>query len=199
MALRLVHDHLLPLDVERYGKEIRKQVVEVNSRVSRLKQVISSLRYDDEDFIDWLDFKNFNISHGELRSRLQFWILFFRQDLKQILLTASQWNLFIQQSFLSLLTLCLWMTCIFISCLCLTSVQMLVLQVKHCFLFFKHMVSVAPHRLRIWIKICLGLCLWNGWTVHMATMVVRTVISRQPLKTAIWKIRRCAASSTTAS
>ena len=52
MALRLVHDHLLPLDVERYGKEIRKQVVEVNSRVSRLKQVISSLRYDDEDFID---------------------------------------------------------------------------------------------------------------------------------------------------
>lgn len=39
MALKLAHDHLLPLSVEGYATVIRKQVFEVNERIQLLVKV----------------------------------------------------------------------------------------------------------------------------------------------------------------
>lgn len=43
MALRLVHNHLLGLDVSRYSKVVTKAVAQVYGRVNRLSQVGHSL------------------------------------------------------------------------------------------------------------------------------------------------------------
>ncbi|KAG5268513.1 hypothetical protein AALO_G00213400 [Alosa alosa] len=40
MALRLAHDHLVPLDVARSGTEIRKKVTDINRRVNQLKNAL---------------------------------------------------------------------------------------------------------------------------------------------------------------
>lgn len=39
MALRLVHDHLLRMDVMKYDKIIRTQVVQINGKVNAVKRV----------------------------------------------------------------------------------------------------------------------------------------------------------------
>lgn len=39
MALKLAHDHLLPLNVERYARVIRKHVADVNGRIGQLREV----------------------------------------------------------------------------------------------------------------------------------------------------------------
>lgn len=53
MALRLVHDHLLNLDVSRYGGLITKSVSQVYRRVKQLSQVSLSASFLHVFIIAW--------------------------------------------------------------------------------------------------------------------------------------------------